>query len=423
MFRILLLISFLTSSLFAEVDANLEIVKKANSLPKILVSVASDTSEVATLGKIKKILSKDLEISGHFELVNEQMTIKYDEIPDITTLSQNGIDLFLNINAKKASNGSYTLGTRLYDINAQSMVMEKNYTTLKENRYPFLAHRTAISINKHFKAPSIAWMDKFVVFSVYKGAGESSIMIGDYTLSYKKTIVSGGLNIFPKWASKKQKSIYYTSYNYKKPTLVKLNIFTRQKDIIMQSDGMIAASDVNSDASKVLITASPNSQPDVYLYNTKSKIKTRVTRYSGIDVGAQFIDNDTRIVFVSDRLGSPNIFAKGINSRGVEKLVYHSRNNSSATAFNDNIVYTSRDKKNELGQRSFNLYLMSTKSDNLKRLTSSGVNQFPKFSPDGESLLFIKNFNGVSSIGVIRLNFNKSFLFPLSSGKIQSIDW
>jgi TolB protein len=66
---------------------------------------------------------------------------------------------------------------------------------------------------------------------------------------------------------------------------------------------------------------------------------------------------------------------------------------------------------------------MSTVSQDLTRLTSNGINQFPKFSPDGQSLLFIKNYQGVSSVGIIRLNFNSSFLFPLNGGKIQSIDW
>jgi len=303
------------------------------------------------------------------------------------------------------------------------MILEKSFTTSRENRYPFLAHRTAISINDHFKAPSIKWMDKFVIYSVYQGAGKANIMIGDYTLTYKKTIVKGGLNIFPKWASNEQRSIYYTSYNYDKPTLVKLNIFNRDKKIIMSSEGMIACSDVSNDASKLLITASPSGQPDIYSYNVNSGQKTRVTPYSGIDVGGQFIEDDSRIVFVSDRLGSPNIFAKSVNSRGVEKLVYHSRNNSSATSYKDSIVYSSKDKNNELGTNAFNLYLMSTRSDDLKRLTSSGINQFPKFSSDGESLLFIKTFNGVSSIGIVRLNFNKSYLFPSKNGMIQSIDW
>lgn len=424
MFRLLILFSFFITTLFAQVDANLEIVKKANTIPKIVVSVSSDTNEISTLSRIKEVISKDFIVSGHFDVVsNDLVAVNYNDIPDIIRLSNAGIDLYLNLSAQRNDNGSYTLFTKLYDVNSQSLVLEKNYTTMKENRYPFLAHRTAISVNDHFKAPSIAWMDKFVVFSVYNGSKKADIMIGDYTLNFKKRIVSGGLNIFPKWADSTQKSIYYTSYNYEKPTLVKLNIFSSKKEIIMQSDGMIVASDISVDGSKLLITASPNNQPDIYFYDTNSKKSVKVTSYSGIDVGGQFIENDSKIVFVSDRLGYPNIFSKSIYSKGVERLVFHSRNNSSATSFNDNIVYVSRENDNELANRSFNLYLMSTKSDDLKRLTSSGINQFPKFSEDGESLLFIKNFNNISSLGIIRLNFNKSYLFPLDNKKIQSIDW
>ncbi|MGA1933497.1 Tol-Pal system protein TolB [Arcobacter sp. YIC-464] len=421
--RIFIYLLVFSSFLFAQVDANLEIVKKAKTLPKIAVNIANDSSEIATLSKIKEILVKDLIISGHFDVAINNQELKFEDEPDVIRLSNEGLDLYLLISAKRSLDGSYTLYTKLFDINAKSLTLQKSYTTLKEERFPFLAHRTAISINDHFKAPSIDWMDKFVVFSTYTDSKKANIMIGDYTLNYKKTIIRGGLNIFPKWADNEQKSIYYTSYNYAKPTLVKLNIYTQERSIIMQSDGMIVASDVNSDGSKVLITASPNNQPDVYLYDVRSKTAKQVTNYSGIDVSAQFIDDESRMVFVSDRLGYPNIFAKSFNSRGVERLVYHSRNNSSATSFKDNIVYVSRENENELSNRTFNLYLMSTKTDDLKRLTSNGVNQFPKFSKDGESLLFIKTYNSQSSVGIIRLNFNKSYLFELQGSRIQSIDW
>lgn len=421
--KILALIFILTTFLFAQIDANLEIIKKTKTLPSIAVNIASDSAEIATLSKIKEILVKDFIISGHFDVALSNNELKFEDEPDVIRLANESLDLYLSLSAKKNLDGSYTLFTKLYDINAKTLTLQKSYTTLKENRYPFLAHRTAISVNDHFKAPSISWMDKFVVFSNYVGSKKANIMIGDYTLTYKKTIIRGGLNVFPKWADPKQKSIYYTSYNYEKPTLVKLNIYTQQKNVIMQSDGMIVASDVSKDGSKVLITASPNNQPDIYIYNTLSKKAKQVTNYSGIDVGAQFIDDESRMVFISDRLGYPNVFAKSFNSRGVERLVYHSRNNSSATSYKDNIVYVSRENENEFADRTFNLYLMSTKSDNLKRLTSSGINQFPKFSQNGESLLFIKNLNGQSSVGIIRLNFNKSYLFPLYNGKIQSIDW
>ncbi|QKF59762.1 Tol-Pal system protein TolB [Aliarcobacter lanthieri] len=422
MLRIFLVISLMLSSLFAEVDGHLDIVKKGMILPKVVVSIAPDSLEKDTLSKIRKALVDDFNVSGHFEVSSATSLTAYDSLPDILGLSNQGINLYINLSAKKEAGGNYTLMTKLYDINSRALVLEKNYTTSLEERFVFLAHKAAISINDHFKAPSIAWMDKFVVFSVYDGPNKADIMIGDYTLTYKKRVVTGGLNIFPKWADKEQKTIYYTSYNYKKPTLIKLNIYNRSKEVIMDSDGMLACSDVNADGSKILVTASPNGQPDIFLYNTKTKSKTQITKYSGIDVGGQFVENDSKIVFVSDRLGNPNIFAQSIGSTAVERLVFHSNNNSSVTSHGNNIIFSSKDASNELG-KSFNLYLISTRSDSLKRLTSSGVNQFPKFSPDGESVLFIKTFGEASSIGIIRLEHNKSFLFPLSGKRIQSIDW
>lgn len=424
MFKIVLFISLMFSSIFANVDGHIDIVKKSNSIPKIAVSVASDSSSDFTLSRLKKSLEDDLNVSGHFDLTNVNVSSSsYDSTPDMLALSNQGVSLFVNLASQKESNGGYTLRVKLFDVNQRALVLEKNFTTSQLDRSVFLAHKAAISINDFFKAPSIAWMEKFVVFAVYRNAGNADIMIGDYTLTYKQTVVSGGLNIFPKWADKEQKSIYYTSYNYKKPTLVKLNIYNRSKDIIMDSDGMLACSDVNADGSKILVTASPTGQPDIFVYDTRSKNKTQITKYGGIDVGGQFVENDSKIVFVSDRLGNPNIFSQNIGSTAVERMVYHSNNNSSVTSNKNNIVFSSKDSSNELGGKSFNLYLINSKTDNMTRLTTNGVNQFPKFSPDGETLLFIKNYAGVSSLGIIRLEFNKSFLFPLKGERIQSIDW
>jgi len=239
---------------------------------------------------------------------------------------------------------------------------------------------------------------------------------------YQKVVVKGGLNIFPKWANKEQSEFYFTTYNYEKPTLVKQNLYTTKSEKILSSDGMIVCSDVSKDGTKLVVTMAPNSQPDIYVYDIINKLKTRITQYNGIDVGGSFVENDSKIVFVSDRLKYPNIFAKKIGQRGVERLVYHGKNNSQCSTNRDYIVYASRETDNEFGDNVFNLYLMSTYSDYVRRLTTNGRNQFPKFSSNGESILFIKN-DTKSYLGIIRLNYNKSFLFPLKSGKLQSIDW
>ncbi|TLP36849.1 Tol-Pal system protein TolB [Arcobacter arenosus] len=410
-------------SVFAA-DAELDIVKNSTNLPKVEIGVSPNTMKKSLTTKIKKMIEKDLEVSGHFDVLKSNESVDYNSMPNILTLSNRGTDLFLNINTQVSGFGGISIMVKLFDINTRQLVFNRSFTTSLEDRYPFLAHRISIAINKHLKAPSIEWMDKFVLFSQYKEARKADIIIADYTLTFQKAVIRGGLNIFPKWADKnKQEEFYYTTYDKGIPTLVKTNLYTRKREVIMKSEGMIVASDISEDGKKVLITASPEYQPDIYLYDTRNKSKIRLTTYKGIDVGARFVENDSKIVFVSDRLSYPNIFAKKLGSRGVERLVYHGKNNSSATTFKDYIVYTSRDKGNEFGDFAFNLYLMSTKSDYLKRLTASGSNQFPKFSPDGESIIFLKTVKDRSSIGIIRLNHDKSYLFPLENGKIQSIDW
>jgi len=420
--KVLSILFLITTFVFAA-DAELDIVKKSGTMPKIEVSVSPNAMNKPLTQKVAKMIEKDLMVSGHFEVVKASQVVDYNSNPDMLVLSNKGTDLFVNVSSNVSSFGGYSVMVKMYDSNSKKMVFNRTFSTSKEDRYPFVAHRIAIRINKYLNAPPIDWMDKFVIFSQYKSAKKADIIIADYTLTFQMPVIRGGLNIFPKWANNKQDSFYYTTYDSGIPTLIKTNIYTRQRETIMRSEGMIVASDVSEDEKKVLITASPNHQPDIYLYNTVNKTKKRLTTYKGIDVGAHFVDNEKRIVFVSDRLKYPNIFAKDIGGRGVERLVYHGNNNSSATTYKDYVVYTSRDRNNEFGSYTFNLYLMSTKSDFLKRLTSNGSNQFPKFSKDGESIIFLKTVNNRSSIGILRLNYSKSFTFPLKNGKIQSIDW
>jgi len=422
-FKILFFINlFFINYLFA-IDATMEIVKKAHNLPTINVAVSADSKNKKISQKIKNVIAQDLAVSGHFNVSNLNKSIAFQDTPNNKLMKENSIDLYLNIQIQQSAFDGMTLNVKLFDVNSNALVLNKSFSSTKEDRYPFLAHRTSISVNDYLKAPSIAWMDKFVIFSRYLTAKKSEIVISDYTLTYQKVIVKGGLNIFPKWANKSQESFYYTTYNKALPTVMKANLYTGKKEQILKSDGMIVTSDVSEDGKKLLLTMSPNGQPDIYMYDIEKKVKTKITKYNGIDVSGNFVENDTKVVFVSDRLKYPNIFAKKINQRGVERLVYHGRNNSSASSYKDYIVYTSREGNNEFSKGSFNLYLISTKSDFIRRLTTTGRNQFPKFSSDGESILFIKTFKGKSSLGIIRINYNKSFLFPLKTGKLQSIDW
>lgn len=420
--KIVLLMCTLTLWLFGAADAKLTVIKKLSYTPKIGISL-SDSSSKTTMGsQMAKMLVGDFKVSSHFKA---QMAESPAFDGDVNYFEQKdaGYDLLLKVNTSADSQGIQA-EMKLYDINANQMVLGKRYTISRQERYPFLAHKIAIDVNDYINAPSISWMQNFVVFSRSVNSDESEILISDYTLTFKKTVIKDGhLNVFPKWASSRQEAFYYTSYADVLPTLYRFDIYTGEKQMIAQSEGMLVCSDVSEDGSRLLLTMAPDAQPDIYLYDTQTGGKSRVTKYSGIDVSGQFIEHDSRVIFVSDRLGHPNIFAKTIGDDAIEQMVYHGKNNNACSSHEDLVVYSSRESNNNFGSNTFNLYMVSTKSDMIRRLSAGGVNQFPKFSADGETILFLKHFQNQSALGIIRWQYNKSYLFPLNAGKIQSIDW
>ncbi|WP_200762431.1 Tol-Pal system protein TolB [Nitrosophilus alvini] len=415
----IVMLLFLSLSVIAA-DITMEIVKEVEKKPSISIEDASAEFSDRLNRKFFKLLVGDLKVTSHFHVNENYNRADFDSGFDFAKYKD--YDLVLRYQLYYDDFGYMRVKVKLFNLKSSELAFQKIFKIKNNKRYPFLAHKIACDTNDYTGAPPVDWMRRFVIFSKYTGAKQSEIVVSDYSLTYQKTIIKGGLNVFPKWASREQKAFYYTAYE-SKPTLYRVDLYTGKRTKILTSEGMIVCSDVSRDGKKLLITMAPKFQPDIYVYNIGSRKLEKVTKYPGIDVNGNFIENDRRVVFVSDRLGYPNIFAKGINTPGVERLVYHGRNNSSCSAFGHYVVYSSRESDNEFGSNTFNLYLISTKSEFIRRLTATGINQFPKFSSDGESILFIKHFKNQSALGIIRLKYNKSYYFPLCVGKIQSIDW
>ena len=421
--RVLVLVAIFAFNIFA-LDATIEIVKKIDKQPKIVVINGGSSGVNKSIeNKFFKLLIGDLKVSTHFQVKSGFIAGNYEDNLVSRDLANEGIELAIKAKIERESSNRLIASAKLINVQSGELLYEKFYAISKPKRYPFLAHNIAIDINKYFGFESIEWMKRYVIFARYLSPGESEIVVSDYTLSFKQSILKGGLNIFPKWANQKQSEFYYTSYRSGVPTLYKINLLTGERRKIISSNGMLICSDVSKDGTKLLLTMAPHDQPDIYLYDIKTKRKKRLTRYSGIDVGGSFVDDEKRIVFISERLGYPNIFAKNIGGGSVEQMVYHGKNNSSCSTYKNYIVYSSRESNSAFGRNTFNLYLISTKTDFIRKLTSNGKNMFPRFSENAESVLYIKYLANQSALGILRLNANKSFLFPLNIGRIQSIDW
>ncbi len=407
----------LISFVFAN-DATIEVIKKADALPSIAVEDASISYDNTFRLRFFKTLIADLNVLSIFNVERHRHIANYDDV-DVFVKNRE-MDYVLRYKIFEDDSAALNVQIKLLQKNKE--VYSRNYRVGKQDIFMFISHAIAYDINDFMGAPSVAWMKRKVIFSHIIAPMKSEIVIADYTLSYQHTILKGGFNLFPKWANKAQNAFYYTVLDAGKPTLKYVDIKSGKIKNIISSDGMMVCSDVSSDGKILLLTMALHGQPDIYSFNTVTRKYKRLTRYSGIDVNAQFMGKN-QIVFISSRLGYPNVFSKRLDTNEVEQMVYYGRSNSACSAHGNYIVYKARESSNAFSQNTFNLHLISTKTDFIRRLTATGVNEFPRFSKDGDAIIFIKNYKRQSAMGIIRLHHNKNYLFPLKYGKIQSMDW
>ncbi len=414
--RYILLLCFVIFNLNSA-DLTLDISKQVDSLPSLVIENSSGVNTTLNKRFLRSLIS-DMNVLSIFNVDRHSLIVDFDDT-DISREARKS-NYVLRFKIESLDDSSYRTEIKFFEYN--KMVLQKSYTIHKENLYVFVAHAIAYDVNKVMGEESVEWMKNKVIIAKLSARNESEIVITDYTLTYQHTVIKGGLNVFPQWANKAQDAFYYTSLGGFKPTLYRLDTRTGKKRKIISSDGMMICSDVSADGEKLLLTMAPSGQPDIYLYDVRSGRYQRVTKYRGIDVSGQFMDKEN-IVFISNRMGYPNVFSKKIGAKSVEQMVYYGKNNVACSAHKEYIVYKSRETSNAFSPNTFNLHLISTKTDFIRRLTATGVNEFPRFSEDGSVILFIKNYKNQSSIGVVRLAYNKNYLFPLKMGKIQSLDW
>jgi len=411
-FALLIFVSLLFS------DATIEVIKKVDSLPSLAVEDSSiEYSDTFKL-KFYKALIADLNVISIFNVDRHHRQVEFTQ--NRVDVANKDMNYVLRYSLSKGDNNALFVKIKLLQNDKE--VLYKRYKIGRDNVYMFISHAIAYDINEFMGMPSVEWMKRKVIFSRIIAPMKSEIVISDYTLAYQHIAVKGGFNIFPKWANKRQNSFYYTSLDGKKPTLKYVDISRGVSRSLMSSDGMMICSDVSEDGRKLLLTEAPDGQPDIYIYDTVTHNSKRVTKYSGIDVNGQFMGDDS-IVFVSNRMGYPNIFSKTIDGSDVKQMVFYGKSNAACSSNGEYIVYKSRESSNAFLKNTFNLHLISTKTNFIRRLTAVGVNEFPRFSRDSDAILFIKNYKGQSSIGIIRVNHNKNYLFPLKYGKVQSMDW
>lgn len=381
--------------LFSIICLNANVIMDVVGEQEVLAKIKISTNTPLDVN-FDNILKNDINVSSKFEIVDDNANYELNY-----QLQGVGDNYELVLNLTNVSN---------------NLQYSKSYT-YPRSAYAFLSHKAISQMLKDLNITDVDWMNRKILLTRKIAAKQSQILIADYTLNYQKVVLQGGLNLFAKWANNEQTEFYYTDYNKDTLSVYKFNILNNQKTLITQGHGMLAVSDVSKNGSKLLLTKTVQDQPEIHLMDINTKAQTRLTNYNGIDVSAKFL-GDNSFVFVSDRSSYPNLYIQNLGANNATQLVYHGKNNSAFSVYENYIVYSSREKSGD-----FNLYIMATDSQYVRQLTLNGRNIFPNFSSDGKTIMFIKSLGMQTSLGILRLDENKVYHFPLKIGKISTLDW
>jgi TolB protein len=113
---------------------------------------------------------------------------------------------------------------------------------------------------------------------------------------------------------------------------------------------------------------------------------TRLTTYWGIDVSPSFAPDGRRLVFTSDRAGTPQLYVTDLEGRSAARLTYDGDYNTSPawSPRGDTIAFVGRSP-----QRTLDVYTVRADGSRLQRLTGGGGNyESPTWAPNGRFVMY-----------------------------------
>jgi TolB protein len=228
------------------------------------------------------------------------------------------------------------------------------------------------------------------------------------------------INILPAFSRAGQ--IAYTSYMRGTADLY-LATSGRAKRLAMY-EGMNTGAAFSPDGSKIALTLSKDGNPEIYVISASTgKVISRLTNNRYIDTSPAWSPDGREIAFVSNREGGPQIFVMSADGSGAKRVSTVS-GWCQTPAWNPRagtrqLAYTIRDD----GSGRFDIVTHDLASGKLTRITQNqGDNEEPAWSPNGRVLVFAASRGGGSGLYLVNADGTGEQRL-IVKGSLTSPDW
>ncbi len=297
-------------------------------------------------------MKRDLDMSGIF-IPDVSQHFSYEARENVVNgiARLDNIDYVIYGNAVLEGKNIY-VNLKITDVLKNTVVIDRTFSSDKYS-LNWVADKI-VDLLIGYVTGSYGPFESKIVFALGNGK-TSDIYICDFNGQNVVRITNWHtFNMLPKWVDSDE--ITFLSYRYGKPAVFLFNIFSgRLIKLFNASNLSIAAVRYMNNFA---ISFNRFGSTNIYIINQKGRVLRKLTNNPYINVSPSFTPDFSKMVFVSNRDGNPQIYMKDLN----------------------------------------------TMSD-AKRLTFQGkYNSSPDISPDGKKIAYISLDNGVSYLKIMNID-------------------
>ena len=364
-------------------DAKVYIDIYGQSYKKITIAVPPFMSGEKERSEISDLLGQDLDMSGFFIVAPRSMmdkeflsegvdrkSIRFDQWHSL------GVELLCKATVEEKEN-AISLSAYLYDAGDGSLLFAKKFGAASAD-WRRMVHRLADEIILQATGEK-GIMSSRIVFV----GGRRDVYVSDLDGGEARKLTANNQLVVSPSLSPDGKYLAYTSYKEGKPCLYVSDLETNREVYVDRQDGMkIGAAWMDKRTLAYSFTVGRFST--IYSVNVETKERKVLLRKEGILTSPTFSPDGTKMVFVSDMYGGPNIFAENMATGEIKRLSYFGNYNTSP-AFSpkgDLIAFVSKT------EGAIEICVMRPDGSDARVLTDGGVNDSPRFSPCGRYILY-----------------------------------
>ena len=369
---------------------------KVEPTPIAITQVFGGDADTSRYGNtIRQIISNNLTNSGLFYTVNEDLYIQSDnlveKVPRFEDWKLIKAQFLLSADVTKTDKG-IRLRMRLYDVFNAKEIEKLQLTIPDEGLIRRVGHTVSDIVYERITGET-GYFDTRIVYVSEVGPLDQrikrlAIMDQDGHLDSHQFLTDGkNLVLTPRFAPNNQ-TITYMEYKNNLPRVYIYDLKTGEREIVGDFPGMTFAPRFSPDSKSVVMSFSDSktANSEIYSMDLNTRSITRLTNDSGIDTSPSYSPDGKKIVFNSDRSGSPQLYIMDKDGSNIKRIskgkgVY---GNPVWSPRGDLIAFVKNRKPN------FYIGVMDTNGDNERIIVQDFALESPAWSPNGRYLIFYR---------------------------------